>query len=196
MAGASKAWVFEEKPMSKRVGGKPPVKKGKGLLRATSRRGTATHKAAPAERRSGRLPEPAMCERCGALFAHRAWRRGHSVTATLLKRAVWTECPACRQVRGGEYWGRVVIRGAFAANNAAAIRRRVRNIEARAQITQPQRRLVELSEAPPAAVLEVLTTSQKLAHRIVSELKKAFRGRARYRWSDDGSLFAVWEREV
>jgi len=40
-----------------------------------------------------------------------------------------------------------------------------------------------------------LTTSQKLAHRIVRELKKAFRGRASYDWSDDGSLFAVWERD-
>jgi hypothetical protein len=42
--------------------------------------------------------------------------------------------------------------------------------------------------------LDVLTTSQKLAHRIVRELKKLFRGRTTYRWSDDGSLFAVWER--
>jgi hypothetical protein len=44
-------------------------------------------------------------------------------------------------------------------------------------------------------VLEVLTTSQKLAHRIVHELRKAFRGRARYAWSADGSLLATWERE-
>jgi hypothetical protein len=40
-----------------------------------------------------------------------------------------------------------------------------------------------------------LTTSQKLAHRIVHELKKAFRGRATYAWSDDGTLFATWQRE-
>jgi hypothetical protein len=43
--------------------------------------------------------------------------------------------------------------------------------------------------------LEVLTTSQKLAHRIVRELTKAFRGKAVYEWSDrDGALFATWER--
>ena len=46
-------------------------------------------------------------------------------------------------------------------------------------------------------MLEVLTTSQKLAHRIVHELRKAFRGRAYYIWSaDDGSLLATWERET
>jgi 16S rRNA U516 pseudouridylate synthase RsuA-like enzyme len=44
--------------------------------------------------------------------------------------------------------------------------------------------------------LEVLTTSQKLAHRIVHELRKVFRGRATYAWSDrDGSLYATWRRE-
>jgi hypothetical protein len=30
---------------------------------------------------------------------------------------------------------------------------------------------------------------------IVRELRKAFRGRTAYKWSDDGSLFAVWERD-
>jgi hypothetical protein len=39
-------------------------------------------------------------------------------------------------------------------------------------------------------------TSQRLAHRIVKELKKAFRGRASYHWDErDGSLYAVWERD-
>jgi hypothetical protein len=43
----------------------------------------------------------------------------------------------------------------------------------------------------------VVATSQKLAHRIVYELRKAFRGRATYAWSaDDGSLLATWERQA
>jgi hypothetical protein len=40
--------------------------------------------------------------------------------------------------------------------------------------------------------LEVLTTSEKLAHRIAGELAKTWRGRATYAWSDDGSLLARW----
>jgi hypothetical protein len=43
----------------------------------------------------------------------------------------------------------------------------------------------------------VLTTSQKLAHRIARELQKAFGGRARYTWSDqDGALTAIWQGET
>jgi len=133
-----------------------------------------------------------MCERCGAVFSRRAWRRDHKVTDALLQRAVWSECPACKEVRSGEYWGRVLVRGAFAAANEAVIRRRIRNVAKQARLTQPERQLV--SAARDGNVLEVLVTSQKLGHRIVHELKKAFGGRASYKWSDDGSLFAVWER--
>jgi hypothetical protein len=54
----------------------------------------------------------------------------------------------------------------------------------------------EGGEGARDAVLEVLTTSQKLAHRITHELKKTFGGRASYKWSDsDGALFATWQRD-
>jgi hypothetical protein len=87
----------------------------------------------------------------------------------------------------------VVIRGTYASDHDEAIRQRIANVDAQAQFTQPERRVV--SAERDGAVFEVLTTSQKLAHRIVHELKKAYRGRASYKWSDDGSLFAVWERD-
>lgn len=76
-----------------------------------------------------------------------------------------------------------------------AIERRIGNVARRALETQPERKLVSLTWDGPT--LEILTTSQKLAHRIVIELKKAFGGRASYAWSDrDGSLFAVWEHRL
>ena len=41
--------------------------------------------------------------------------------------------------------------------------------------------------------LEVVTSSQKLAHRVAREIQKAFGGRATYDWdAADGSLSAVW----
>lgn len=165
----------------------------KGLIRSGNRRGTRADKTPTVARRT-RTPEPAACERCGATYVRQTWRSGRVVPATLLEQATWTVCPACRQAEGGEYFGRVLIGGAFAAANRAAIRRRIANVDARARFTQPERRVI--AAAPADHVLEVLTTSQKLAHRIVHELKKAFRGRASYRWSDvDGSLFATWQRD-
>ena len=166
---------------------------GKSLIRSGNRRGTRTGKSVAAEGRLGRSAEPVVCEQCGAVLVNRTWRRDHRVTHTLLERATWKSCPACRQAQGQEYLGRVLIRGAFVAGNEDVIRRRVSNVAARAEFTQPLRRVVSVDRIEDG--LEVLTTSQKLAHRIVHELKKAFRGRASYDWSDDGSLLARWDRE-
>ena len=62
--------------------------------------------------------------------------------------------------------------------------------------TQPERRIVSIDTIESDGdALEVLTTSQKLTHRIAHELKKALGGRTSYSWSDDGTLFATWELE-
>lgn len=166
--------------------------RGKELVRALVRRGTRTGKVRPAEGATGRLAEPAVCAGCGAVFARRTWRQGRSLTDALLARASWTICPACTQVRRAEYLGRVLIRGEGAMAMEEVVRRRIANVARRAGATQPERRIVSLERR--GDTLEVLTTSQKLAHRIAHELCKQFGGRARYAWADDGSLLATWER--
>ena len=167
--------------------------KGKGKIRSLSRKGSRSGRAVPVATKTQPTPGPSVCERCGAVFSRRTWRRNHKVTDGLLAKAKWTVCPSCAQVASGEYFGRVVLRGANIGPNEAAIRQRIANVATRAGFTQPERRLVSVSGA--AGEIEVLTTSQKLAHRIVRELTKAFHGKASYTWSDrDGALFATWER--
>ena len=95
--------------------------------------------------------------------------------------------------------GRIAGRGGRGRGGAAGpppdeVRRRIANVEARARHTQPERRLVRIRRQGDE--LSVTTTSQKLAHRVVHELEKAFGGRASYTWSDrDGSLAATWVRD-
>src|SRR5262249_13946541 len=103
------------------------MKQGKGLVRAANRRGTASGKAARCERQDGRPAEPTMCQTCGALFSRRVWRRQRKVAEVPVRPVVSAECPACKEMRRGEYWGRVVVRGEYAASNEAEIRRRIRN---------------------------------------------------------------------
>ncbi len=62
-----------------------------------------------------------------------------------------------------------------------------------------QRRIASIDwiDSDKGRALQVITTSQKLAHRIVHELNKLFRaGVATYSWRDDGTLFATWEYEL
>ena len=95
----------------------------------------------------------------------------------LLDRAQWGTCPGCAQAAGGEYHGRVLRRGATVAAQLDAIRRRIRNVARRAEFTQPERRIVSIEW--DGNTLEILTTSQMLAHRIAHELAKAFGDMAR-----------------
>jgi NMD protein affecting ribosome stability and mRNA decay len=167
--------------------------KSKGLIRSLNRRGTRTKKDLPVAVKHP-AQDPTVCERCGAVFTRKTWRQGRKVDDALLATAAWAVCPACEQTTSGEYFGRVVVRGAYAVANRAAIRRRIANVASRARFTQPERRIV--STEGDGDVLEVLTTSQKLAHRITHELKKTFGGHASYKWSDsDGALFAIWQRD-
>jgi NMD protein affecting ribosome stability and mRNA decay len=171
--------------------------RGKGLIRSGNRKGVTSGKAPL--RRTGSPPErggePQVCQKCGAVWSRRTWRRDRRVNHALLARAKWSTCSACRQVAEGQYFGRILLRGAYVRGHEEAIRRRIDNVAGRAGHTQPERRVVSIERG--ADGLEVLTTSQKLAHRIVHEMRKAFRGRASYSWSDtDGSLLAVWQRDA
>jgi NMD protein affecting ribosome stability and mRNA decay len=145
------------------------------------------------------VPAPAestLCVHCGAVYRRKTWRRSTRRAApALLGQAPRGCCPACRQIEDGRYFGRVLLQGPIVSGDPEAIRRRVANVAARARFTQPERRVV--SVRPQGDGLEVLTTSEKLAHRIVREMEKAFGGRASYTWSNrERSLLAVWHSDA
>ena len=116
------------------------------------------------------------CPSCGGLFARKTWRHDHPASLRLYDRVVWRACPACRQAQLGEGLGKVVIENVAAGEGEALIRRRIANVAARARLTQPQRRVVDIGRVGEA--LEVLTTSQKLAHRVARELENLLSSRA------------------
>jgi hypothetical protein len=85
----------------------------------------------------------------------------------------------------------VRLSGEWLEAHPEEVRRRIDAVEARARHTQPERRLVALERRGKG--LELVLTSQKLAHRVAKELQKAFGGSTTYVWSDrDGSLLATW----
>jgi NMD protein affecting ribosome stability and mRNA decay len=133
-----------------------------------------------------------MCERCGAVYERKTWRAGQRTRRTSLVGVGWTLCPACKQVPNEEYFGRVRITAPLDPERELEVRRRIWNVEERARHSQPERRTVRID--PIRSGLEILTTSQKLAHRIARELEKAYGGRARYTWTDrEGVLDATWQ---
>jgi ribosome-associated translation inhibitor RaiA len=163
----------------------------KGLVRSLVRRGSVSDRSPAVAKRVRRLRGTTMCERCGSIYREKRW-----LSATPAEKAwpiglTWTVCPACRQAEDLEFFGRVLIRLDAPGPDEVEIRRRMANVAERAQWTQSQRRILSVERAGDQ--LEVLTTSQKLAHRIVRSLRSAFGGTATYDWSDhDGELRATW----
>ncbi len=160
----------------------------KALIRSMNRRGSRSDKTPPVARKQ-EFSDPSICERCGAVYSGKSWRRGRRLAAEVMDKAPWVKCPGCEQAASGEYHGQVLIEVSDGADREA-ISARIANVERRAQITQPERRVVATNWN--GKTLEVLTTSQKLAHRIAREVEKAFGGRAHFSWSDDdGTLLAT-----
>lgn len=170
------------------------MSRGKSEIRSLMRRGTRSSKAPRGAQQNETPSDPALCRWCGAIYVRKAWRTRRADAATF-RAAERTTCPACEQIGRGEYFGRVVAHGAATAAPREAVEKRIANVAKRAAFTQPERRIVSLSWNGPD--LEVLTTSEKLAHRLARELCKAFGGDARYQWAaSDGSLLAVWSPDA
>jgi hypothetical protein len=162
---------------------------GKGLIRSLDRRGARSDMSPPVTRKAT-FADPSVCDRCGAVYSNRTWRRGRSLPAELSSAKAWVVCPGCAQAESkDEYYGRVLVEVPESDTLRHEIAARIKNVEGRAKSNQPERQIV--STTWEGNQLEVLTTSQKLAHRIVHEIAKAFGGKPRFQWSDqDGTLFA------
>ncbi len=174
----------------------PTTKQSKGLIRSLNRGFVRDDKSPQVVRKTANYQEPTICERCGSIFARKTWRADHKLSAAAMASVKWSVCPACMQVSREEGQGRVIIRGSGALQEEETIRRRIQNVAGRAAKTQPERRIASIDwiDSDKGRALQVITTSQKLAHRIVHELNKLFRGAsAAYAWGDDGTLFATWD---
>ena len=166
----------------------------KGLIRSLVKRGSKDSRSRARARGEARgvARDGSVCDRCGAIYTRRSWRRGQR---RLPEKPLWTVCFACRESSQKQWNGRVLARGVTSSAEQGTIVRRIRNVAERASFTQPERKVVSLEWSGDE--LEILTTSQRLAHRIVRELTKLMGGVARLHWdTDDGTLFATWEREA
>ena len=171
-----------------------PETRATALITSLQRKRARQDGSPPITKRMRSVQEPAACERCLAVYKLKTWRPA-GVARRVPAAVNWTLCPACAQVEEQEYFGRIRVLRPLEAEREAEVRRRIYNVERRARATQPERRMVLLGRSRDG--LEILTTSQKLAHRIARELEKAFGGRSHYEWTDrEGVLDAEWDPQA
>ena len=143
------------------------TKKSRGLIRSLNRSFARDDKSPQVVRKTKTPSDPTICARCGSVFLRRTWRHDHHLTDEMLERRQWGFCPACEQVSRLEAQGRLIIRGSSVAGKRSLIRSRIENVARHGMKTQPERRIVSIDTIESDGdALEVLTTSQKLTHRI------------------------------
>jgi hypothetical protein len=141
------------------------------------------------------LPEPIVCEGCGATYAHRRWTgKGELKDRPAPRRPAKSAlCPACKQSRDGVPSGFVYVKGKFSLKHRDEIGRLLRNEAERDAQDNPLARIMGWEETETQLVVK--TTTEHLAQRLGHALEKAFDGDVQYDFSHENKLARVyWER--
>lgn len=137
----------------------------------------------------------AVCKKCGAVYHNKRWslsKKTIALPATAKKLSV--VCPACQKIKDKFAGGYVTLHGTFLKAHKDEILSLVRNKEEHAMHFNPLDRIIEIKAKK--SLIEITTTTEKLAQRIGQMLKKAFDGEVEYKWSSDVKLARiVWTRE-
>jgi len=138
----------------------------------------------------------ALCRKCGAMYHGKRWSIGAKAPAiTEGKKRVSVLCPACQKIKDNFPEGYVTIQGAFVKTHKDEILNIIKNKEKIAMRHNPLDRIIGINEK--RGVIEVTTTTEKLAQRIGQIIGKAFGGDVEYKWSSDVKLArVVWTREA
>jgi NMD protein affecting ribosome stability and mRNA decay len=136
----------------------------------------------------GKLPEPAICSQCGAVYQEGRWRwlpkpdQAHEVV-----------CPACHRIRDAIAAGHVRLEGEFLAQHREEILNLVRHVEQHEKAGHPLQRIMAISDEDGAVL--VTTTDVHLARGIGEAVRHAYQGNLELKYGHDENLVHVhWKR--
>ncbi len=137
---------------------------------------------------TGKLPEPAQCPECGAIFHEGRWQ-------WLPKPAIKPHmemCPACHRIHDKYPAAFVTLAGPFLNQHKEEVLRMVSNEEQRAKAEHPLKRIMAIEDQD--GELLITTTDIHLARGIGEALKNAYQGNLEYHYNAGVNQFRVhWE---
>jgi NMD protein affecting ribosome stability and mRNA decay len=136
----------------------------------------------------GKLPEPAVCGKCGAIYHVGRWQWGsrpanaHEVT-----------CPACHRAQDKFPAGFVHVGGSYFAAHRDELLHLLRNHEEKEKAEHPLARIMAIEEE--AGGLLVTTTDMHLARDLGEALHHAHQGDLEFHYNEGENLLRVhWRR--
>jgi NMD protein affecting ribosome stability and mRNA decay len=136
----------------------------------------------------GKLPEPAVCAKCGAVFHAGRWQwaerpaNAHAVT-----------CPACQRIEDHYPAGFVDIGGAYFAAHRDELMNLLRHREAREKGEHPLARIMAIEDTADGVL--ATTTDIHLARDLGEALHHAHQGELEFHYNEGENLLRVhWRR--
>jgi hypothetical protein len=155
-----------------------------GFHQITRRDGIFKEHVHDAYQAKGKLPEPAACSQCGAVFHEGRWQwrqapaNAHSVI-----------CPACLRIHDHFPAGFLTMKGEFFVAHHEEIMRLVRNHEKHERAEHPLKRIMAVEEKNGTTV--VTTTDIHLARGIGELLHHAYQGALKFHYNPEQNLLRV-----
>lgn len=132
----------------------------------------------------GKLHEPSMCPKCGAVFHQGRWQWMKAPEG-----AHASTCPACLRVSDHFPAGFLRIHGDFLRDHRDEVMNLVFNIEKREKAEHPLKRIMEIDEE--GGEVMVTTTDINLARNIGDALHHAYKGDLEYHYNSEQNLLRV-----
>lgn len=137
---------------------------------------------------------PAMCRKCGAIYADKRWHfdKVEARKLAAFPRTRKLVCPACQKIRDDYPEGIVTLKWSDLQDHETEIRGLITNVEARAVSVNPLDRVMKIVRRKKE--LEIQTTNDRLAQRLGRALVRAYKGTAAYNWAHRDMMVRVtWQ---
>ncbi|MDH4217055.1 MAG: BCAM0308 family protein [Gallionella sp.] len=132
----------------------------------------------------GKLKEPTVCDKCGAVFHQGRWQ-----WITSPGNAHKTTCPACHRIHDNFPAGFLTLKGEFYQTHRAEIMHLVRNHEKRERLEHPLHRIMDVEDKDSATL--VTTTDIHLARGLGEALHHAYQGELDFHYNPEQNLLRV-----
>lgn len=142
-------------------------------------------------KQTGKLPDPAFCTQCGAVYERGRWHwKARPEAAQPLL------CPACHRTNDHFPAGIITLTGEMIDTHKDEMIRLIRHQEAAEKSEHPLNRVMAIDDGTPGR-LEISTTDIHLPRRIGDALEHAFNGKISEHFDDGGYFVRVnWHRDA
>lgn len=131
-----------------------------------------------------KLPEPAVCPQCNAVYKEGHWR-----WAAIPANARHAICPACQRQHDRYPAGFVVLEGPFYKTHSQEIMRLVHNHVQYERLGHPLKRI--MAEERKSGSMLLTTTDIQLAHDIGEAVCRAYQGELEFHYNAEQNLLRV-----